>query len=71
MEALEDLIRDTIEEEHKHKIDMISDQEFFHDITAKAIRVLVSGLTNRLEGSLKTMTMTNWAMYDAVGDESK
>jgi len=70
MEALEDLIRDTIEEEHKNKIDMMSDQEQFHDITAKAIRVLVSGLTNRLEGPLKTMATTNWAVYDAVGDES-
>jgi len=70
MEALEDLIRETIEEEYKNKIDMISDQEQFHDTTAKAIRVLVSGLTNRLEGPLKTMASTNWGGFDTVGDES-
>ena len=70
MEALEDLIRDTIEDEHKHKIDMISDQDQFHDITAKSIRVLVSGLTNRLEGPFKNMSAINWGVYDTVGDES-
>jgi hypothetical protein len=53
LEALEDLIRDTIDEEFKSKIDMMEDQEAFHDITAKAIRVLVSGLTNRVENPLK------------------
>lgn len=53
MEALEDLIRDTIDSEYKGKIDMISDQEQFHDITAKSIRILVSGLTNRLDNALK------------------
>jgi hypothetical protein len=70
MEALEDLIRDTIDEEYQGKIDMMSDQENFHDITAKAIRVLVSGLTNRLETAMKTMSSTNWATWDAVGEES-
>lgn len=70
MEALEDLIRDTIDEEFQTKIDMMSDQEQFHEITAKAIRVLVSGLANRLEGAMKNMAFTNWAAYDAVGEES-
>jgi vacuolar protein sorting-associated protein 53 len=70
MEALEDLIRDTIDEQYQGKIDMISDQEQFHEITAKSIRVLVSGLTNRLEDALRSMTNTNWAVYQAVGEES-
>lgn len=70
MEALEDLIRDTIEDEYKNKIDMISDQEQFHDTTAKAIRVLVSGLENRMEGAMKIMATVNWGTMDAVGEES-
>jgi hypothetical protein len=70
VEALEDLIRDTVDEPYKSKIDMMSDQETFHDITAKAIRVLVSGLTNRTESALKLLAATNWAIYDSVGEES-
>jgi hypothetical protein len=34
------------------------EEEAFHDITAKAIRVLVSGLTNRVENPLKELSST-------------
>jgi len=70
MEALEDLIRDTIDSEYESKIDMMGDQEMFHDITAKAVRVLVSGLTGRVENGLKPLSTTNWAVWDSVGEES-
>lgn len=70
MEALEDLIKDTIDPEYKGKIDMAVDQEQFHDITAKSIRILVSGLTNRLDIALKEMSHINWAAWEAVGEES-
>ena len=45
-------------------------QEAFHDITAKAIRVLVSGLETRLEEPYRMMTSINWATFDEVGEES-
>lgn len=70
VEALEDLIRDTIEDEYKSKVDMMGQQEAFHDITAKAIRILVSGLENRLEDALKLMSSVNWGLFDEVGEES-
>lgn len=70
MEALEDLIRDTINDEYKSQIDMMGDQEAFHDITAKAIRVLVSGLIVRVENGLKFLSTANWAVWDSVGEES-
>jgi vacuolar protein sorting-associated protein 53 len=70
VEALEDLIRDTIEQKFKDRIDMSSQQEHFHDVTAKCITVLVSGLMNRLQEALKTMTDINWATFDMVGEES-
>lgn len=70
VEALEELIRDTIDEKYRSKIDLMREQETFHDITAKAIRVLVSGLTNRVEHALKSMMVTNWATWPAVGEES-
>lgn len=70
MEALEDLVRDTIDDEFKSRVDMISDQEQFHDITAKSIRVLVSGLGNRMEIAMKSMSSVNWGACEAVGEES-
>lgn len=70
IEALEDLIRDTIDGEFQAKIDMMSQQEAFHDVTAKCVRVLVSGLENRLEGALKLMTSINWGTLSEVGEES-
>jgi vacuolar protein sorting-associated protein 53 len=70
VEALEDLIRDTINSTYAGKIDMMAAQDSFHDITAKSIRVLVSGLMNRNEAALRTLGATNWAMWDSVGEES-
>lgn len=71
VEALEDLIRDTMEDEYCSRVDMSSDQEAFHDITAKAIRVLVSGLTARAEQGLKPLANANWGAWDVVGEESE
>lgn len=70
MESLEEVIRDTIDTVYKEKIDMISDQEQFHDITAKSIRILISGLMNRLDNALKEMSHTIWSTWDTVSDES-
>ena len=70
VEALEDLIRDTIEEDYRPRIDMTEQQEAFHDVIAKSVRVLVSGLEHRLDGALKEMSNTNWATFDIVGEES-
>ncbi|GKY99434.1 vacuolar protein sorting-associated protein 53 [Mayamaea pseudoterrestris] len=74
LEALEELIRDMIDSEFKSKIDMMSDQEVYHDITAKSIRVLVSGLTRRVEDGLKPMLSHNWTAgdggMDSAGEES-
>lgn len=70
VEALQDLIRDTVDDQYKEKIDMMGQQEAFHDITAKAIRVLVSGLETRLEDAYRMMTSINWAVFDEVGEES-
>jgi len=71
VEALEELIRDLIEPKYQGKIDMMADQELFHDLTAKSIRVLVSGLTNRVEDfGLKQMSSMNWGQWESVGEES-
>ena len=70
VEALEDLIRDKINDEYKEKIDMAGEQEVFHDVTAKGLRVLVSGLEQRTDPAFRAMVSTNWGSLDAVGEES-
>ena len=70
VEALEDLIRDKIGSKYQDKIDMSEEQGAFQDVTAKCIRVLVSGLEQRLDTPLKELSRTNWSSFDMVGEES-
>ena len=49
---------------------MSEEQGAFQDVTAKSIRVLVSGLEQRLDAALKDMAKTNWSTFDMVGEES-
>lgn len=70
VEALEELIRDKMEDTLKDKIDLSSSQEAFYDVTAKGLRVLVSGLENEVEQAFKDMFSINWGTIDAVGEES-
>ena len=70
VEALEDLIRDKIGDKYKDKIDMSEEQSAFQDVTAKSLRVLVSGLEQRLDATLKDISRTNWSTSDMVGEES-
>ena len=70
VEALEDLIRDKIGDKYKASIDMSEEQGAFQDVTAKSIRVLVSGLEQRLDIVMKEISRTNWASFDTVGEES-
>lgn len=49
---------------------MSEEQGAFQDVTAKSIRVLVSGLEQRSDAALKDMSKTNWSTFDMVGEES-
>lgn len=70
VEALEDLIRDKIGSKYQDKIDMSGEEDAFRDVTAKCIRVLVSGLEQLLDTPLKELSRTNWSSFDMVGEES-
>lgn len=70
VEALQDLIIDKIDDKFKSKIDMSAEEEVFHDVTAKGIKVLVSGLVHRTDQAFKGMYNINWSALDAVGEES-
>ena len=70
VEALEDLIKDKMDDDFKEKIDLSSSQGSFYDVTAKGLRVLVSGLENRVEIIMKEIYGINWGTIDVVGEES-
>ena len=70
VESLEELICDTIDEEFKKKIVLDETAELFHDVTAKCIRILVSGLNNRTEPAMKMLASTDWVAMETVGDDS-
>ena len=70
VDALQDLIIDKIHPDFKSKIDLTEGQEAFYDITAKSLRVLVSGLETRLENAYKQMYAKSWSTCDTVGEES-
>jgi hypothetical protein len=70
VEALQDLIVDKIDDKYRSKIDMSSEEEAFHDVTAKGIKVLVSGLVHRTDQAFKGMYNINWSALDVVGEES-
>lgn len=70
VEALQDLIIDKIEDKYKEKIDMSGEEETFHDVTAKGIRVLVSGLVQRTDQPFKGIYNITWSAIDVVGEES-
>jgi len=70
MEALQDLIIDKIEDRYKEKINMSGEEEAFTDVTAKGIRVLVSGLVQRTDQAFKGMYNITWSSIDVVGEES-
>jgi hypothetical protein len=46
IEALQDLIVDKIDLQYKEQVDMTSKRDAFQDVTAKGIKILVSGLVH-------------------------
>lgn len=71
VQALQHIIRDTIDDEYKLRVNLAETQEIFHGITVKAIHILVSGLENRLEPAFKMMKSISWASFEDVNEESR
>lgn len=70
IEALEDHISDAIDAPFKDSIDTTVQQEHFHDVTAKCLKVLVSGLMTHCQAHLKTISTIDWSTFEHVGEES-
>lgn len=67
IEALQDLIADKIDTQFKEQVDMTNEQDAFQDVTAKGIKILVSGLERRLDVAYREMGSINWGSMSAVG----
>ena len=70
IDDLEEMIRGTIDEEFKNRIDMSFAQDSFHDLAAKSLDILVRDFMDRCQPYLKQMARINWGKFKAVGDES-
>eukprot|EP00592_Proboscia_alata_P004128 CAMPEP_0194365750 /NCGR_PEP_ID=MMETSP0174-20130528/13777_1 /TAXON_ID=216777 /ORGANISM="Proboscia alata, Strain PI-D3" /LENGTH=1000 /DNA_ID=CAMNT_0039140585 /DNA_START=122 /DNA_END=3124 /DNA_ORIENTATION=- len=71
VEALEELIREKMSSEYQSKVDMSGEQDAFQNVTAKGLKILVSGLLNRCDTALgKELASINWLTIDVVGEES-
>jgi len=70
IEALEELIKDKIDEKYKETVDMYDEGEEFGEVSSIGLRILISGLENRLEVGFKEFSRTDWSAFDDVGEES-
>eukprot|EP00520_Triparma_pacifica_P006346 CAMPEP_0118656486 /NCGR_PEP_ID=MMETSP0785-20121206/13513_1 /TAXON_ID=91992 /ORGANISM="Bolidomonas pacifica, Strain CCMP 1866" /LENGTH=779 /DNA_ID=CAMNT_0006549345 /DNA_START=237 /DNA_END=2573 /DNA_ORIENTATION=- len=70
IEALEELIKEKVDEGFKDSVDLMDVQDEFFTVSSIALRILVSGLDNRIEPCFKDLVNTNWSSFDDVGEES-
>ena len=58
---LEQMIKSKMVESLAARVDMSSETDVFMDLVAYAMKVLVSGIVDRLDTAFKTMAAINWA----------
>ncbi len=68
---LEELIKSKMAPALSGQVDMSEEVDAFMDVVAHAIKILVSGIMDRLEGSFRAMQGINWANISSVGEESQ
>eukprot|EP00588_Corethron_pennatum_P009576 CAMPEP_0194270376 /NCGR_PEP_ID=MMETSP0169-20130528/4363_1 /TAXON_ID=218684 /ORGANISM="Corethron pennatum, Strain L29A3" /LENGTH=962 /DNA_ID=CAMNT_0039012397 /DNA_START=176 /DNA_END=3064 /DNA_ORIENTATION=- len=69
-EALAELISDKMDPALRDGVDMTVQVDRFHDVTAKGLQILVSGLESRVDASLRKMANMSWDRLETVGEES-
>jgi vacuolar protein sorting-associated protein 53 len=67
---LEQMIKAKINPNLADKVDMTKEVDGFHDLVAFAMKVLISGVLDRLEPAFKQMVTIPWGNVAAVGEES-
>ena len=59
-EALAELISDKMDPALRDGVDMTKQVDRFHDVTAKGLQILVSGLESRVDAFLRKMPNMSW-----------
>jgi vacuolar protein sorting-associated protein 53 len=67
---LEQMIQQKMQPSLADKVSFDSEADAFMDLVAHCIKVLVSGVMDRLEPSFRTMQAVNWGAIAQVGEES-
>ena len=68
---LEQMIQQKILSSLSNKVDLQSEVDIFTDLVAHAMKVLVLGILDRLDGAFKVMANINWSTLPQVGEESQ
>ena len=69
--TLEQMIQQKIQPNLISKVNFETEVDAFMDLVAYCIKVLVSGIMDRLEPAFRTMQATNWGSSTQVGEESQ
>lgn len=67
---MEQLVQQKIADNLASKVSFEEEVDAFMDLVAHCIKVLVSGIIDRLDPAFKAMTAINWGGPLQVGDES-
>lgn len=67
---LEQMIKAKIISNLVDKVDLSAEVDAFNDLVAHALKVLVVGLMDRLEGAFKVIASFSWGTVTQVGEES-
>ena len=67
---LEDAVKQKLLPQYRDKIDMSVEVDKFRDVTAIGIRILVTGLENRLDAAYREVGAVQWSTIPSVEDES-
>lgn len=69
--ALETMMKKHVNPAYEQDVDFSGQCDVFMDLVSFAFGVLVKGISERIEPSLRTMRHMNWTQVDTVGDDSK
>ncbi|KJE95118.1 vacuolar protein sorting 53 [Capsaspora owczarzaki ATCC 30864] len=67
---LEEKIKQKIDPEFADRVDMSEHEDFFHDIIANCLQILIQGLEAACEPSFQIMLKMTWNSVESVGDQS-
>ena len=67
---LESLIQSKMSPEYADKIDFNQEVDVFLDMVAHIMKVLVSGIMDKLDSSFRDMSSGNWATMTEAGEDS-